>query len=134
VSAVAPPPATSVPARPPTQPTAPGVTDQRPAIHALVDRYARAIESRSVNAITQLYPAITAAQQHDWEEFFSTVRDVKVQLTITRLEITGPSAGAQIQGRYQYANTSTRRMEQQPVAFHASLERAADGWRVRSIP
>jgi serine/threonine-protein kinase len=107
--------------------------DPRPEIDALIGRYARAIEARSTAAIGELYPSMTAAQQRDWEQFFQTVRDIRVRLAVTRLDVAGSSADARVEGVYEYSNTSTHRMEQHPVSFRVSLQRGAAGWRLRAI-
>ncbi|HEX5438567.1 MAG TPA: protein kinase [Gemmatimonadaceae bacterium] len=109
------------------------VADDRSAIHAVVTAYARAIESRRTGAIRALYPSITPDRVHDWEQFFQTVRDVHVTLEITRLDVAGGSANAQLAGRYTYLNTSTRRTEEHDVQLHATLRRDAGGWRLSAI-
>lgn len=130
---VAPPPpaAGARPAAESATPAAP--VDQSPAIRAVIADYGQAIEARSLPTIRQLYPTITAAQQRDWEQFFSAVRNIKVRLTITQLDISGATANARITGTYQYENTSARRAEEQPVSFRASLRRDAAGWRLTGI-
>jgi len=107
--------------------------DARAEIRVLFDSYSHAIESRSVPAIAQLYPTMSDAQQRDWAQFFNTVRDVKVRLTLTQLDVTGTSADARVDGTYEYTNTSTHRTEQRPVTFRASLGHDATGWRLRAI-
>jgi serine/threonine protein kinase len=113
--------------------TAPSPADQRAAIDAVIESYGRAIEARDIAAIRKLYPGITAAQQRDWQQFFSAVQDVKVSFAIAQLDITGATAEARITGTYRYANTSTRRLEEQPVSFRASLQRDAATWRLTAI-
>jgi hypothetical protein len=107
--------------------------DARVEIRALFDSYSRAIESRSVPAIAQLYPTMSDTQQRDWAQFFNTVRDVKVRLTLSQLDVSGTTADARVDGTYEYTNTSTHRIEQRPVTFRASLRHDAAGWRVRAI-
>jgi hypothetical protein len=127
--------APAVAAKPPDEPapTAPTDAEQRAAIGAVITNYGRAIEARSLPAIQQIYPAITAAQQRDWQQFFNDVQNVKVSLAISQLDITGATADARITGTYRYQNTSARRLEEQPVSFRASLRRDATGWRLTGI-
>jgi hypothetical protein len=132
--ATGPPTAESASVRATDSAAAPTVArDPRPEIDALIGRYARAIEARSTAAIGELYPSITAAQQRDWEQFFQTVRDIRVRLAVTRLEVAGSAADARVEGTYEYTNTSTHRMEQHPVSFRVSLQRGAAGWRLRAV-
>ena len=112
---------------------APSAAEERAAIGTVIANYGRAIEAQSIPAIRQLYPAITATQQRDWQQFFNAVENIKVSLTITQLDVTGPAADARVTGTYMYENTSTRRLEEQPVSFRASLQRDAAGWRITGI-
>jgi serine/threonine-protein kinase len=128
--APAPLPAAGAPA-PVAQPPAP--PDPRPQIGAVVSQYAAAVESGSLAALKQVYPGMTSAQQRDWEQFFRLVRDVKADLSLGRLDVTNSAAEAQVAGTYTYLNTSTQRVEHQPVSFHASLRRDGGAWRIAQI-
>jgi serine/threonine protein kinase len=112
---------------------APSLAEQRAAIADVIESYGRAIEARDMAAIRKVYPGITAAQQRDWQQFFSTVQNVKVSLAVAQLDITGATADARIAGTYTYANTSTRRSEEQRVSFRATLRRDAGAWRLTAI-
>lgn len=118
---------------PPALPPAAPPPDPRPEIRDALTAYAGAIESRSVDNIRRVYPGMTAAQQRGWEQFFQTVRDVKAQLSVARLDVSDETAEAQMTGTYTYLNSSTRRTEQQPVAFHVTLRREAAGWRISQV-
>ena len=132
-AAVAPRPATAAKAAGDSAAAAPSPADQRAAIGAVIVSYGHAIEARDISAISQLYPSITAAQQRDWQQFFSAVQNVKVSLAIAQLDITGTSAEARITGTYRYENTSTHRLEEQPVGFHATLGREGARWQLTAI-
>ncbi len=112
---------------------APPLADQRAAIEALIVSYGRAIEARDISAIRQLYPGITAAQQRDWQQFFGAVQGIRATLAIAQLDLAGARADARISGTYRYENTSTRRSEEQPVSFRASLQRDGATWRITAI-
>ena len=114
-------------------PAAPSLADQRAAIGVVIESYGRTIEARDISAIRKLYPGITAAQQRDWQQFFSAVQNVKVNLGIAQLDIAGTTAEARVTGTYRYENTTTRRLEEQPVNFRASLQRDAASWRLTAI-
>jgi hypothetical protein len=111
----------------------PSLADQRAAISAVIASYGQAIEARDLSAIRKLYPNITAAQQRDWQQFFSAVQNIRVSLTIGQLDITGTNAEARVTGSYRYENTSARRLEEQPVSFQATLERDGALWRLTAI-
>ena len=107
--------------------------DPRPAIQRVVAEYAAAVESQSVSTLRDVYPLMTPEQARGWEQFFGLVRDVKAQLAVSRLEVTGGTAVAQIAGTYTYRNTSTQSGERQPVSFRATLRRDGDRWRILQI-
>ena len=104
-----------------------------PEIRRVVAEYARAIESQSLTELRRTYPGMTPMQQRGWEQFFQLVRDVKAQLSVSRLAVSNDAAEAQVSGTYTYLNTSTGKAESQPVAFHASLSNQGGQWRISQV-
>ena len=131
----APPPAAAVaPAPvpvPPPPPPAPAPEDPRPLIEAVIQSYGRALESGDVQQVRRVYPGLTPQQGQVWRDFFGMVSDLKVDLAIKQLKITGDAAEAQVEGFSQF--TQSRRQERQPMAFHTTLERVDGIWRIASI-
>jgi tRNA A-37 threonylcarbamoyl transferase component Bud32 len=125
----APPPPHAAPPPPAPAPAA----DARSDIRTTVARYADAINSRDVANIRRVYPAMSAAQQRAWEQFFGTVRDVRAELSLAQLKLGDGTAEAQITGTYTYMNVSTGSRETQPVGFHASFRRDAAGWLISAV-
>ena len=123
----APAPRAAVPAPPPRP------VDPAPEIRGVVAEYAGAIESESLVGLRQVYPGMTGVQQRGWEQFFQLVRDVKAQLSVDRLDVSGNTAGAQITGTYDYLNSSTGRAESRPVSFNASFVREGGRWRITQV-
>ncbi|HYC33361.1 MAG TPA: hypothetical protein VEB59_13805, partial [Gemmatimonadales bacterium] len=119
------------PAAPPAAPSPPA--DPAREIGAVFERYARAIEARSLPAIRQVYPAIQPAQARDWEQFFEAVRQIGVDLRITKLDVSGATAQAAVAGTYQFEDPSTRRDRREDVSFVARLRREGSGWSIESI-
>jgi hypothetical protein len=99
----------------------------------VVTDYARAIESGDVGNIRRIYPGMTAVQERGWQQFFQLVRDVKAQLDLTQLNVSGATANARIAGSYTYLNSSTGRTEHQPVSFQATLQKAESSWRFSEV-
>ena len=116
--------AAGTPATPPANPSA-GVSD---AIMA----YARAIQSRDVGAIRRVYPDISSAQQHGFEQFFDAARALHVSFSIASLDVTGSSADARVVGTYDYTGADGR-AQRQPVTFHASLRQDGGAWRLVAV-
>jgi eukaryotic-like serine/threonine-protein kinase len=114
--------ATPVPA--PPNPTA--------EIAAAVAAYARALETRDVGAVRRAYPSITASQAKGWEQFFSTLRTLRVTLAVNGLDVTGTTADAKVSGTYDYVTDAGRAM-QQPVSFQASFRRTGSVWQLAAV-
>jgi hypothetical protein len=116
-----------------TAPVAAPAPDPRPDIRAAFADYAAAIESQNVGSLRRVYPAMSAAQQQGWEQFFGSVRDVKAALSLSQLDVQGSGAEAQAVGSYTYLNTSSHRTEQRPVLFHVTFRRDTGGWRITQV-
>ena len=130
--AAAPPPAPQ-PVPPPVATNPPPATPEnsRPLIDAAIQAYARALESRDVQQVRRAYPGLTPQQAQVWRDFFGMVNDLKVDLAVKQLQITGDVAEAQVEGISQF--TQNRRPQQQPMSFHATLERTSGSWRIGSV-
>lgn len=81
--------------------------------------------------VHRAYPGLSPQQTQVWRDFFGVVSDLKVDLTIKQLQITGDVAEAQVEGFSQFIQN--RRPQQQPMTFHATLERTSGTWRIASI-
>jgi hypothetical protein len=99
----------------------------------VVAQYAGAIESQSLSDLRRVYPGMTPVQERGWEQFFQLVREVKAQLSVTRLDVSNSAADAQVTGTYTYLNTSTGQRERQPVSFHATLRREGGRWGISQV-
>ena len=128
----APPPAAApTPTPPPVPPPAPAPENSRPLIDAAIQSYARALESRDVQQVRRAYAGLSAQQAQVWRDFFGMVSDLKVDLAIKQLQITGDLAEAQVEGVSRF--TQNRRPQQQPMSFHATLDRTSGAWRISAI-
>ena len=143
--AVPSPPSAPAPAAPaeraaPAAPVPPSVaaapsppSDPAPKIRALYDAYAAAVETRSVDAIRQAYPGLTDDQSRDWQRFFGAVKDLKVALHVTRLDVRGDAGDVDLAGVYTFTDPGTRRLRQDSVSFHSTVRRDARGWRIEAL-
>ncbi|HEX7980544.1 MAG TPA: hypothetical protein VF461_18215, partial [Gemmatimonadaceae bacterium] len=96
------------------------------------ESYARAIEARDVAAIRRVYPALTADQQRGFEQFFEAARKVDVTFRVAGVEGSATTTEARVNGTYQYESSSGR-VERQPVSFVATLRRDGSSWRLVSV-
>ena len=100
-------------------------------IETAIQTYARALESRDVGQVRRAYPGLTTQQAQVWRDFFGMVNDLKVDVAIKQLQITGDVAEAQVEGFSDFVQN--RRPQRQPMIFHATLERTSGAWRIASV-
>jgi len=129
--AASPPPSAVQP--PPTTP-ATQTTASNPAadVAAAIAAYARSLESRDVPTVRHAYPGLTASQAKGWEQFFSTLRSLRVSLVVNGLDVNGSSADAKVVGQYDYV-TDAGKAAQQPVSFQASFRRENGVWQLTAV-
>ena len=118
--------------QPQSQPAPPPTANATAEIGNAVAAYARALESRDVASVRRAYPGITPTQAQGWEQFFSTLRSLRVNFSINGLEVSGNSADARLVGTYDYV-TENGKTAQQPVSFQASFRREGSAWQLMSV-
>ena len=101
-------------------------------IAGVVAAYARALESRDVTMVRRAYPGITSAQAKGWEQFFSTLRSLRVTLAVNGLDVNAAAADAKLVGTYDYV-TESGKSAQQPVSFQAGFRREGPAWQLVSV-
>ena len=111
----------------------PPVAGPRLAIEETVASLARALESRNLARVRQVYAGMTPQQAQEWGEFFMGARNLRVNLRVTSLDERGDEADAGIEGAYTYENLETGRGERRPVSFQATLAREGTSWRLTSL-
>jgi hypothetical protein len=52
---------------------------------------------------------------------------------VTRLDVRGDQAEAELEGAYAFTDPGTRRPRRDQVHLHASLRRDARGWRIETL-
>ncbi len=85
-------------------------------IGAVIDAYARAIESRSVDELRRAYPALTSDQARAFSDFFASTRTLRATLAVKSMHVDGASATASVAGVYEFTTTNGR-TQQQSVSF-----------------
>ena len=111
---------------------APAKPDARVAIEQVVARLARAIESRDVSQLRRVHPTLSNQDQESWSRFFGSVQTLKVQLTVTQLNVRGDTATVRLDGTYEYQRNNGRdgNLAQ---ALVLSLVHSAGVWGLTSI-
>jgi serine/threonine-protein kinase len=131
-SSAAPPPSGGAsnnppPSAPPANPAAASAE-----INAVVDAYARAIESRDVGELRRVYGSMTADQASAFGDFFKSTRTLRAALAAKSLRVDGTKATAHVTGTYEFT-TTTGRTQSQAVAFDAELRRESGAWKLVAI-
>ena len=111
----------------------PAVVDDRAAIEEAAGPLVRALESRNLARLRQVYGTLTVEQAQDWGAFFMTARNPRVTLHVTSLQPAGDRADAGLEGTYEYDDIASGRAMQRPLAFRASFARESAGWRLTSL-
>ena len=101
-------------------------------IGAVIDAYARAIESRSVDELRRAYAAITSDQARAFSDFFASTRTLRATLAVKSLHVDGASATASVAGIYEYTTTNGR-TQQQSVSFQTELRRDGSAWKLTAV-
>jgi serine/threonine protein kinase len=104
--------------------------DPRPAIRAMIQSYARAIESQDIEQIKQVFPSLSADQQTDFEGSFRGMRDLKVTLVPGEPQINGQVAQVAVNATYDFYNTDSRRDESQSFSFELTLRQVSGAWQI----
>ncbi len=104
--------------------------DPRGEIVAVVETYARALESKDLGQVKRVFPSIGEAQAAQLEDSFAAMRDLVVTLNLDQIDVNGDLAQVAVSGTYQFYNTASRRDENVPVTFQITLRRQNGNWRI----
>jgi serine/threonine-protein kinase len=119
-------------APPPTSQNASTTANATAEIGAVIDAYARAIESRSIDQLRREYASITSDQARAFSDFFALTRTLRATLAVKSLHVDGASATASVAGVYEYTTTNGR-TQQQSVSFQTDLRRDGSAWRLTAV-
>jgi hypothetical protein len=133
------------PAAPKPEPRAPSATDlgdpavdttaAKAAIARQVERFRRAIESKRLENVLTVYPALTERQQRDFEELFGKAEGLSVEMVIerTRIDVADRRAEVNIKGFYRYTEKEGGRARLDDVRRRINLAFAPTGWRITQV-
>jgi hypothetical protein len=108
--------------------TAPG------SVESAINRYARAIEERSVDKLKEAYPKLTDDEQRFWEtNVFAIATKIRAVIVDLKPNVDGESAEAdyRLNVTFDYATGSPGSLP--PMLQHATLKRGSGGWQIQSI-
>jgi serine/threonine-protein kinase len=117
----------SRPARRATPPPNPRVE-----IEQVVQRLARAIESRSVTTLRQIHTTLSEADGGAWAGFFNTLQSLEVTFTVHQVQVLGDSASASLGAVYEYGR-SDGSVGEHTDELTVALAKRSSRWHVISI-
>jgi serine/threonine-protein kinase len=115
-----------VPADKPAEPD-PRSTDTA-AISSTVARLERALESRQIARVRDVYRALTPKEERTWQDFFNVARDLEMSLSIHELQTFDDTAQAVVRGSYTFVTSSGE--QRVPIEFPAAFAREGTAWRI----
>ena len=122
----------SAPSAPPLSAPAKPDANAPAEIAAVVDAYARAIESRDIVQLRLAYPALTGAQQRAFADFFSGTRSLRAALQLSNLRVDGSDTTAKVSGAYDFVTTNGR-SDRQDVTFQVELRWVRGAWHLAAV-
>jgi hypothetical protein len=100
--------------------------EARTAVPELIAAYARALQSRDINALRQAYPGMTQQQETQFRASLPALQSAT--LNVQSVDEQGDVATAMVSGEYVFVFDGRRQAT--PVNFRATFERAGAGWRM----
>ncbi len=98
----------------------------------LITDYARAIESRDITRVREVYPAITAEQSQRFTQFFGAVRSLRASFAAAPPDIAGNIGSTRVNGSYEFVDQSGK-SQRQAVSFTASFRRDGERWHIAGV-
>jgi len=110
---------------------APQAEDDESAIRRVLAAYARAIESKDLDAFRSVKPNLSAAEQRRLEDSFKAVASQKVDITVLSIERRASGAAVKVKRRdtLTVGGRSTTSDSQQTM----TLGRTSAGWIISEI-
>ncbi len=104
----------------------------RVQIEQVIQRLARAIESRSVTNLRQVHTTLSEADGGSWAGFFDAVQTLEVTFTVNQVQVRGDSASASLGAVYEYGR-SDGSVGEHTDELRVALVKGLGGWRLISI-
>jgi len=130
-AAPAPAPAATVQAAPVQAAPAPATDDDDTVIRRVIASYARAIESKDINAFRAVKPNLSGAEQRRLQDSFDAVASQKVDITVQSIEHRASSALVKVRRRDTL--TAGGRAQTSDSQQTMTLIRSGAGWVISEI-
>jgi serine/threonine-protein kinase len=107
-------------------------TDDRVDVEALIQRYARALQSGDLAQALRLFPAMPADLRQGLQSFYGSGGAMEPRWAVSDVTLAGNTATARISGSNLVRTTRGGRSEER-VNLRARLERTAAGWKLTAL-
>jgi hypothetical protein len=105
----------------------------RAQINATLGRFARALESRDIGALRQVYPGISSAERTQWLEFFRSAESVRANFTAQEFQAAEGGVDVAAVGRLRFYKRDTREQMVNAVNLNVLMTQGPGGWRMKKI-
>ena len=105
--------------------------ERRTQITAMVQAYARAIESRDIARVRQFYPAMPAAREQQLRQALTTMEKLQVRLVVGQILADDNATSVHVTGIWSF--TSHGQRNTLPADDRYQVERRGDGWVITDI-
>ena len=102
------------------------------AIAEVLDRYAGALESRTMARLKRVWPSLGGAHQRAIEEEFRNSRSISVVLSEPRIELSGDRASVTCQRSYRLETSDGQRLQTDTLTVLA-LRREGEAWVIEDV-
>jgi predicted Ser/Thr protein kinase len=125
----APPPPREKPVEKPAEPPPPSPTEQ---ITALLDRYAAALEGRSLDALKRIWPGLSGAQESAMRYEFQNARVIEVEVVSPQISVRGDTATVTFTRRYRNVTADGQDLRRDSSAT-MTVRQAGNAWVIEQL-
>ena len=117
----------------PPAPSAPVVpTDERVEVEAVIQSYARALQSGDLTQALRLFPSMPPELRQGLQSFYGSGGAMEPRWAVSDVTLAGSTATARVSGTNLVRTARGGRSEER-VNLRARLERTAAGWRLTAL-
>jgi hypothetical protein len=113
----------------PAEPPPPSPTEQ---ITGLLDRYAAALEGRSLDALKRIWPGLTGAQESAMRYEFQNAREIDVGVVGPQITVRGDAATVVFTRRYRIRTVDGQDLQRDSAAT-MTVRRSGETWVIEQL-
>ncbi|MEO8139937.1 MAG: Ig-like domain-containing protein, partial [Gemmatimonadota bacterium] len=109
----------------------PSEDELRTQVDGTIQAYARALESRDVGRVRQVFPSMTSLREQQLKQALPNMKNLQVRLTLNELQLSGDNATAVVSGKWLFQAAGQR--NELPADNVYQLARRGTGWVITEI-